>query len=131
MKKLCISIMAAGVVLVFAQAGYAHHSVATFFLQDETVEVTGVLQSYRLVNPHMKMEVEVTTESGEKQLWILTGGVTGDLRAAGWTPTSVKPGEVVTVSGYPARNPDAHGMYVRRMVAPDGTVFELARGRVR
>lgn len=102
----------------------AHHSVATFFKLDETVEIKGVVKEFRLMNPHMRMEIEVTTPKGEKELWTVTGGVTGDLRAAGWSPTSVVPGDVVTISGPPARNPAAKGMYVRKLVKADGTTLQ-------
>jgi len=123
MKNLGISLMVAGAVLFLAPPSQAHHSVATFFIQDQTVEITGVVKVFRLVNPHLRMEVEVTKPDGEKELWSLSGGVTGDLRAAGWLPMSVVPGDVVTVSGLPARNPAAKGMYVRQIVKADGTTL--------
>lgn len=123
MKTLGMSLIVAGAVLFLALPSQAHHSVATFFLQDQNVEIKGVVKVFRLVNPHLKMEVEVTKPNGEKELWTLSGGVTGDLRAAGWLPTSVVPGDVVTVSGLPARNPAVKGMYVRRIVKADGTTL--------
>ena len=115
-------------VLMLALLGgapaFAHHSVATFFQLDKTVEVKGVVKEFKLVNPHMRMVLEVTTADGTKEDWVLTGGVTGDLRAAGWLPESIKIGEMVTVSGPPARNPKAKGMYVRTLVKADGTKLE-------
>ncbi len=124
MKKLCVSLMAVGALLILAPPTQAHHSVATFFLLDKTVEIKGAVKEFRLVNPHMLMKIEVTKESGEKEMWTLTGGVTGDLRAAGWLPDSIHFDDVVTVSGPPARNPDAKGMYVRKLVKADGTVLQ-------
>lgn len=114
----------AGLILLCASSVLAHHSVATFFQLDKTVEVKGVVKEFRLVNPHMRMVIEVTSDSGEKETWTLTGGVTGDLRASGWTPESIRAGDVVTVSGPPARNPAAKGMYVRTLVKADGTKLE-------
>jgi len=124
MRSCGISLIVAGAVLISALPGQAHHSVATFFQLDKTVEVTGVVKEFKLVNPHMRMVVEVTNEKGEKETWTLTGGVTGDLRAAGWTPASIAFGDVVTVSGPPARNPAFKGMYVRKLVKADGTILE-------
>jgi len=109
--------------LTLAPIVEAHHSVATFFFLDKTVTLKGTVQEFRLVNPHMLMKLEVTTASGEKEIWTLTGGVTGDLRAAGWTPDAIKFGDVVTVEGAPARNPDAKGMYVRKLTTPEGKVL--------
>ena len=124
MKKFAFAlILAAMATLTLAPVVQAHHSVATFFFQDKTVELKGEVKEFRLVNPHMLMKLEVTTASGEKEMWTLTGGVTGDLRAAGWTPEAIKFGDIVTVEGAPARNPDAHGMYVRKLTKADGTVL--------
>ena len=110
-------------MLMCGAAVSAHHSVATFFELDKTVEVTGVVKEYRLVNPHMRMVIEATKD-GKPETWTLTGGVTGDLRAAGWLPDSIAIGEMVTVSGPPARNPAAKGMYVRKLVKANGKVLE-------
>jgi len=121
MKRLYLPLLA---LLVACGATLsAHHSVATFFDLDKTVEVTGVVKEYRLVNPHMRMVIEATKD-GKPETWTLTGGVTGDLRAAGWLPESVAIGETVTVSGPPARNAAFKGMYVRRLVKADGKVLE-------
>src|SRR5688572_14296698 len=110
------------VILMCGVALSAHHSVATFFELDKTVEVTGVVKEFRLVNPHMRMVIEATKD-GKPETWTLTGGVTGDLRAAGWTPESIAIGETVTVSGPPARNAAFRGMYVRKLVKADGKVL--------
>ena len=114
----------AGLLVLCGAPAFAHHSVATFFELEKTVEVKGVVKEFRLVNPHMRMIIEVTTPAGAKETWTLTGGVTGDLRAAGWLPESIKIGEMVTVSGPPARNPKARGMYVRTLIKADGTTLE-------
>ena len=125
MKKFSLALLLSATTMVaLAPIVQAHHSVATFFFQDKTVEVKGEVKEFRLVNPHMLMKLEVTTPTGEKELWTLTGGVTGDLRAAGWTPEAIKYGDIVTVEGAPARNPDAHGMYVRKLTKADGTVLQ-------
>lgn len=116
--------LAVVLVLLCSASSFAHHSVATFFELEKTVEVKGVVKEFRLVNPHMRMVIEVTTAAGATEMWTLTGGVTGDLRAAGWLPESIKIGEMVTVSGPPARNPKAKGMYVRMLVKADGTKLE-------
>ena len=124
MKRSMTFLVTVGALLFFAQIGSAHHSVATFFQLDKTVEVKGAVKEFKLVNPPMRMVIEATKDNGEKETWTLTGGVTGDLRAAGWTQESIKIGEVVTVSGPPARNVAFKGMYVRRLVKADGTVLE-------
>ncbi len=124
MKKFGLSLVfAATATLALAPIVQAHHSVATFFFLDKTIEMKGTVQEFRLVNPHMLLRLEVTAANGSKELWTLTGGVTGDLLAAGWTPQAIKFGDLVTVEGAPARNPDAKGMYVRKLTTPEGKVL--------
>jgi hypothetical protein len=124
MQKFALAlVLAAMATLTLAPVLEAHHSVATFFFLDKSMQLKGTVQEFRLVNPHMLLKLEVTTPSGAKELWTLTGGVTGDLLRAGWTPEAIKFGDEVTVEGAPARNPDAKGMYVRKLTKPDGTVL--------
>ena len=125
MKKFGLSLVFAALATVaLAPALEAHHSVATFFFLDKSMELKGTVKEFKLVNPHMLLRLEVTNADGTQDLWTLTGGVTGDLLAAGWTPQAIKYGDVVTVEGAPARNPDAKGMYVRKLTTPDGKVLQ-------
>lgn len=68
MKRRGVSLALAFALLCAAPA-VAHHSVATFFLLDKTVEIKGIVKEFKLVNPHMRMVLEVTTPSGEKKTW--------------------------------------------------------------
>src|SRR5262245_41253271 len=61
----------------------AHHSFTSFWYTDRTVEITGIVKTVKLVNPHANMTVEVTEANGEKSLWSITSkGSVSALRQA-------------------------------------------------
>ena len=114
-----------------AASALAHHSNVTFFHMDQTTEITGVVQEFKVINPHSRMLVEVVDEdSGERAVWIVDSPNATGMRERGWTATSVVPGEIVTVIGHPARNPNAKGIHGVRVIKEDGTVLSFRQENV-
>jgi Family of unknown function (DUF6152) len=102
----------------------AHHSTNDIYDNSQTVEVTGVVKEWRLVNPHPFLVIEVTTPEGEKQDWDLSfgGSAVGPLARQGYKPETFRAGEVIIATGAPARAPDAHGLLIRGgLKREDGT----------
>src|SRR5689334_7019358 len=46
-------------VLMSSVPAQAHHSFNTFWFMDKTMEIQGVVKSFKLVSPHSEMMVEV------------------------------------------------------------------------
>ena len=91
-------------LVVFLAAGaltIAHHGLAAF---DQTNKVTlkGTVTAFHFVNPHSVVEFEVKDEKGRVQVW--QAELTSPVHLKGWTATSLEPGNVVTVIGYPAKS---------------------------
>ena len=62
--KRSLSILAVACVAVAAPA-WAHHSFNTFYDMSRTVQIEGVVKSFKLVSPHSEMIVDVTDASGK------------------------------------------------------------------
>ena len=106
--KVVISGVIAVIGLILTISVHAHHSQATFYFLDQQVEITGTVTDLRLVNPHTYMQVEVTEPNDEKVVWTVYGGNRQEMRnEEGW-----EVGRTITAVGCPARNPEAHGMYL-------------------
>ena len=91
-------------LVVFLMAGavaFAHHGLAAF---DQTKKVTlkGTVTEFHFVNPHCVVEFEVKDDKGDVHTW--QAEMTSPGRLKGWTATSLEPGNVVTVTGYPAKS---------------------------
>ena len=92
----------AGVALLVAH-GSAHHSFSAQFDGSKPIEVSGVVSKIEWANPHVYFYVDVA-EGGTVTNWgCETAGPAGLIRQ-GWKRDSLKGGDKVVVSGYPARD---------------------------
>jgi hypothetical protein len=102
----------------------AHHSTNNIYDEEQTVEVTGVVKEWRLVNPHPYLVVEVTEPNGETYDWDLSfgGSAAGPLRRRGYTPETFTAGEVINARGNPALAEGVYGVLIRGgLTREDGT----------
>jgi hypothetical protein len=97
-----------GVLAMLTVTAQAHHSFTSFFDLEKTREITGVVKSVKLVNPHPEMVVEVTEPNGTKTIWNITARATGSgILRAGWNADTVPVGTAVKVEGHPSRKEGA------------------------
>ena len=75
----------------------AHHSWPVSM--DKLVTVKGTVQKIEWVNPHPMFTIEVR-EAGKTETWLIGGPALTRMEANGWTKTTIKPGDVVTGTGY-------------------------------
>ena len=81
----------------------AHHSFNTFFDISRTVQIEGVVKTFRLVSPHSEMTVDVKDATGKEATWRITArtGATNAKRE-GWKVEDFI-GKRVRVEGNPTR----------------------------
>jgi hypothetical protein len=106
----------------------AHHNAASHYLVDQKITVEGVVTQFRLINPHARIYFDVTDDDGEVQKWLGEGNASSVLRRRGWTDDHLKPGDVITISGAPARD-GGHKIDWESIVLQDGT--ELRGGNTK
>ena len=118
MKPLANLVFAAAAALAAAGAAQAHHSFAVFFDPEKSVKVTGKVTSFRFTNPHGTVALDVTRPDGTVEKWRAETNAPVILSRRGWTRASMKPGETITISGWPSR--DGRN-YLRLMEARDAS----------
>jgi Family of unknown function (DUF6152) len=117
-----VSVLFLTMVVTLSVTAYAHHSFNSFWQMDKTVEITGIVKSVKLVNPHANMVIEVTDTNGAKSLWSITSrGSVSALRAGGWKEDTVTIGMKVKVQGNPSRVEGAKGLAAGKITKPDGS----------
>jgi len=105
--------------LLMAGLPSAHHSTAMYDSQNP-VTVTGTVKKFEWTNPHAFVYIEVKDEkTGQIVEWECEMMSLNHLRAYGWTSRTVKPGDVISATGAPARS-GAPSMIASRMKLPDG-----------
>ena len=114
-----------GVVAAVAFAmtpALAHHSTAMYDSQ-RPVTVTGTVKRFEWSNPHAFVYLEVKDEKGNVVEWEVEMMSLNHLRAYGWTSRTVKPGDVLSCTGAPARSGDP-SMLASLMKLPDGRMIK-------
>ena len=119
-----IGLMFAAAVLAAAPA-FAHHG-AGVFEPEKKLTVSGTVTDFQFVNPHVLVYMTVKGSDGKDVQW---GGeltspnrLARDQRAVKWHKEILKPGDIITMTGHPARN-GAPMMDILKIVDKQGTVL--------
>jgi Family of unknown function (DUF6152) len=118
MRDWLVGWLATG-ALCLASAAQAHHSFAVHFVGEKIVSVSGVVTEFRFTNPHGLVFLDAVDADGAHAEWRAETNSPNILRRRGWTPASIKPGDEVTIEGYPARD-GSNSMRIYRVVFADG-----------
>lgn len=76
----------------------AHHSWPVNM--DKLVTVKGTVTAFVWENPHPMISLEVKAADGTTEKWQVGGPAINRMEANGWSRTTVKPGDVITGTGY-------------------------------
>ena len=90
--------------LMAATPALSHHSFAAVFDINRPVELTGTVTRLEWTNPHAWIYVDVEDADGNVENWSIELLGINTLLKQGWNPDIVKPGDVVQVRGYGARD---------------------------
>ena len=109
----------AACVLSSAIPLFAHHSFAAEYDSTQPVKVTGVVTKVEWTNPHIWFFLDVKDDKGHVANWGFSGGPPGVLQRRGISRTAMKPGDVVVVEGFRARD-GSNNASGGRVTFPDG-----------
>jgi predicted aspartyl protease len=73
--------------------------------EKRTITITGAVVKYEWSNPHVYIFVDQSSGSGSKVEWEIEGSPPSILRRLGWSRDTLRVGDVITVTGKPARDP--------------------------
>jgi uncharacterized protein DUF6152 len=82
----------------------AHHGFAVEFDQGKPVTLTGTVTKMEFMNPHIYFYVDVKGKDGKVVNWAFEGGPPNVIYRQGWRKDTLKPGDLVTVKGFRAKD---------------------------
>jgi len=104
MSPKCVTSVASGVAVFLASTvALAHHGTNVSYDPRKEVILTGVVTKFIMVNPHGQLFWDVKGPDGKVVMWGGELHSIGLLRRSGWTRDTLKPGDTVSVRGYPSR----------------------------
>ena len=104
MSRCRVLVFAVASLLLMAARAPAHHSFAVIFDSSRPLLLTGVVTTIEWTNPHVLFSLDVKDQTGAVTAWNFESGSPNVLRQRGWTRTSLRIGDTVTVDGFRALN---------------------------
>lgn len=117
--KAKLIVLTAAFGLMCAVPVLAHHSFAAEYDAKQPVEIKGKVTQVDWTNPHARFYVDVVDASGKVTNWNFELASPNVLKRNGWTRTSLKVGDEITVSGSRAKD-GANMANARTVVLADG-----------
>ena len=117
------TVLAACLVAIAAGTASAHHSFAAF---DTTTEktITGTVKQVDWTNPHTWIWVYVDNNRGSVDTFGFEGMSPNYLARRGWSKSTLKPGDTITVTFRPMRDGSNGGMFMNAKL-PSGQVLTM------
>jgi hypothetical protein len=121
-KTRLVTFLAIAVLAVTGTA-FAHHGAAAYDM-GKAVTVKGTVSDFQFINPHVLITIDVKGDNGVVQKW--QGELTSPnhLARAGWTKSTIKIGDNITLMGAGAKS-GSSTIWIRKIVASNGEEIKL------
>lgn len=119
MKVKLLGVLGAAVLsLMISGSTWAHHGEANYDTT-KVVSVKGTVTDFEFINPHVQVSIDVKGADGNVEHWICEATSPNMLVREGWDKNTMKQGDVITASGYRAKN-GSTTLRLKKILTPDG-----------
>jgi hypothetical protein len=103
----------------------AHHPASSYYDVTRPASISGPIVELRAVNPHAVLIVDGTGPDGRTGRWAFEGLPPNVFQRRGPTDfrERLKPGTIITISGWPANDPRARAFSANTITFADGTTM--------
>ena len=113
------------VALVYAAPLVAHHAFGAEFDRDAPIRLAGKVVKLEWVNPHSWIHLDVVSDDGTSEVWMVEGGTPNVLQRRGLRRECLPIGTELIVDGYQAKDHSLTRANGRDVTFTDGTKFFL------
>jgi Family of unknown function (DUF6152) len=119
LKRDLFMVLALGIVVSILSLPLAAHHGNAAYDTEKKITVKGTVTQWFWANPHCVLQFDATDESGQVVHWGAETENPTTMTHSGWTKTSFKPGDEVTVTMITVKNGKPIGRIVE-VVLPGG-----------
>jgi hypothetical protein len=116
-----------GFLFLVSSGVFAHHATAAQYDVSSTVTLKGTISRLEWANPHIHVYLDVKTEEGNSETWIVEFPAPGAAIVAGLSKQLLASGTVITLEAYPAKPPADHSKPKRSACAKAVTLADGSR----
>jgi len=116
---LRISLVLVAGLLAVCGPVFAHHGSSISYDLKKTVVLKGSVTEFVWSNPHCQIYFDVTDDQGNVAHWGGETNAPSALTKEGWTKTTLKPGDQVTITVFPSKAGTTYGL-LSKVVLPGG-----------
>jgi len=106
--------------LILCVPVFAHHGSNAYDTSKVVVLKGATVTKYLWANPHVIISFDVKDDKGNVQHWNAEAGTPTTVALAGWSKTSVQPGDVISVYLFQSKTGNPVGR-LNKIVLADGT----------
>jgi hypothetical protein len=126
-KVLLLTALIAGVLCVGSPL-FAHHGAAAYDMSKPVILKNAVVTKYSWINPHPLIVVDYKDEKGAVQHWTTEMGSTPASELIGWSRSTLKPGDVITIYIWQSKTGLTVGRLNKIILADGTTMRDTQRG---
>lgn len=126
MRRIVLAIAIGALVAVVPAS--AHHSFSAYYVEDQSITLEGVVQEFQYRSPHAILVFTAPDTSGRTQTFAAEWSNPRRLSGQGITASTLKPGDVVVVTGSPGRSAIEYKVHLKGIRRPaDGWTWANRR----
>jgi len=123
--KNVMTLIATAVFLLFTASAYAHHPFSSEYDENKPVNLSGTVTKVEWGNPHVHVYMDATDPSGQTKMWNVELGSPSALSQRGWTKSTLKTQEQITVDGWQAKDGSSRAN-AKTVTLADGKTMDAA-----
>jgi hypothetical protein len=125
-RRILLSVAIGALVAVIPAS--AHHSFSAYYFEEQSITLEGVVQEFQYRSPHAILIFAAPDPNGQTQTFAAEWSNPRRLSGQGITAATLKPGDIVIVTGSPGRTASEYKVHLKGIRRPaDGWTWRNAR----